>query len=162
MGTRAVNRRLSGQPKNISKGISYAEAWRRVKAANAAGFHFEAVTICESILSDRLLSFVAWADPSSKLTERTSFGELIRRWREQAKELPELGGVDLGLAVDSWRDQRNKVVHGLAKSAPGTPTKELEAFLASAKEAALQGAALARAVCRWHQAELKRARSGIK
>lgn len=139
--------------------MSYAEAWRRIKAANNAGFHFEAVTICESIISDRLLSFVAGTEPepSSKLTVKTPFGELIKRWRTQTKELPELHGVDLGYAVDQWRNQRNKIVHGLAKSAPGTPPEDLDAFLTQAKETAMRGAALARAVCRWHQARLKRA-----
>jgi hypothetical protein len=162
MRTRNVDQLASSKTKNTSKGMSYAEAWRRIKAANNAGFHFEAVTICESIISDRLLSFVAGTGSPSSLTERMPFSRLISEWRKRAGPLPQVNGIDLGQAVDQWRGQRNVIVHGLAKSPPGTPTEDLEAFLLRAREAAMQGAALARVVSRWHQVELKRAGPGMK
>jgi len=43
---------------NIRKYLSYKEAYSRMDKAIKNGFYFEAITIQESILSDRLLSFV--------------------------------------------------------------------------------------------------------
>ncbi len=43
---------------NVAKYLSYREAWARIKLARRQGFFLEAVTIDESIISDRLLSFL--------------------------------------------------------------------------------------------------------
>lgn len=52
-----------------AKFLSYAEAWARIRAVRKHGFFLEAVTIQESIISDRLSSFVVkncGEDPTSK------------------------------------------------------------------------------------------------
>ncbi len=162
MGTSNVDQRASSKTKNTSKGMSYAEAWRRIKAASNAGFHFEAVTICESIISDRLLSYVAATNAANTFNVRTSFKSLIEKWRKSASPLPMFDGVDLGNAVDCWRDNRNRVVHNLMKSEPGTPTEDVLTFLVRAELTAIRGARLARAVSNWHRDELRRARGIVK
>ena len=139
---------------NTAKYLSYQEAWRRIKAANEAGFHFETVTLCESIISDRLLSYIRGINPSSKTGTRTHFAKLILEWRKCSAALPLYKGTDLGSAVDAWRDERNLVVHGLTKSEPGTATDELQPFLARAETTAAKGVELARAVSTWHKKQL--------
>jgi hypothetical protein len=144
---------------NQMKYLSYKEAWGRINIGIEAGFYFEAVTICESIISDRLYSYVKGVDPDSSIRARTAFSELIKKWRQLATLLPsdpEHG--DLGFAVDAWRKVRNEVVHGLVKSEPGTPTEDVGTFLERAEKAAKDGKALARKVDDWHKGELRRAR----
>jgi hypothetical protein len=140
---------------NRAKYLSYAEAWRRIKEAMDGGFYFEVVTLCESILSDRLLSYVQGVHPSSKITVKTPFAKLIKEWRAlAARKLPQHGERDLGAAVDDWRIERNTVVHGLTKSAPGAPTAAVLPFLQRAEQTAKDGVSLARAVSNWHKLQL--------
>lgn len=139
---------------NSSKYLSYKEAWRRIDSSMESGTYFEAVTLCESIIADRLLSYVLGCDPTSKVNIHTNFSNLIAAWRKLAGKLPAISGVDLGAAVDSWRKERNTIVHGLTKSMPGTPTDTLEPFMARAESAARDGAILARALSNWHRKQL--------
>ena len=46
---------------NAAEYFSYAEAWVRIREARGSGFHLEAVTLQESIIADRLLSFLVCA-----------------------------------------------------------------------------------------------------
>lgn len=145
-------------PSNKLKYLSYAEAWRRIAAGNKQGFYFEAVALCESILSDRLLSYLNAKSPNSKFDCRTRFAKLISEWRKTAPAASlQFGEEDLGEAVDAWRNARNDVIHGLTKSPPGTPTSELAPFLERAQETAKRGALLARAVSNWHRSQATKA-----
>jgi len=144
---------------NQAKYLSYREAWQRINAAIEAEFYFEAVTISESILSDRLLSYVIGIDPNSRIKTSTNFAELIRAWRKLAGSLPaEPSYQDLGEAVDEWRKDRNAIVHGLVKSDPGTPTENVGSFLQRAKKTAEDGKRLARMVSDWHKKKLSESR----
>lgn len=141
---------------NPNKGKSHQEAWRRIAIATTEGYYFEVVAICESIISDRLLSYVLGVDQTCKFKETTNFGSLIDKWRDLSSGiLPPHGSVDLGEAVDTWRKERNSVIHGLAKSLPGTPTEPVPAFINKAKSTAEDGVKLAKAVKKWHEAQLK-------
>lgn len=143
---------------NGAKYLSYKEAWRRIKIATEQGFYFEAVTLCESIIADRLLSYVRGVDPASKASLQTPLANLISQWRKLASgRLPSHGDSDLGSAVDAWREERNAVVHSLAKSAPGTATVPVQPFLTRAEQAAKTGAVLARAVSSWQTQQLRSA-----
>ncbi|MEZ5436377.1 MAG: hypothetical protein R3E67_07680 [Pseudomonadales bacterium] len=142
--------------KNTNKYLSYTAAWARIKQANEQGFHFEAVTICESIISDRLLSYLAGTKPGYKPKKKTSFGKLIAEWGKSdpaGLPAPDKDGLSLPEAVDLWRGERNKVVHGLVKSEPESQRK-MQDFLALAEKTAKEGASLARKVCDWHKAQL--------
>lgn len=143
---------------NPAKGMSYAEAWRRIKAAREGGHHFEAVTICESILSDRLLSYVAGVKPATKLHTHSPFSKLIAEWRALAGQQLVDGAADLGKEVDAWRVARNVIVHGLVKAAPGAATEPVDSFLERAAEAAREGERLARKVSDWHRKQLAQAK----
>jgi len=67
---------------------------------------------------------------------------------------------DLPAAVDVWRKKRNDVVHGFVKSNPGTSTECVKSVLDRAKDAAVEGCSLARAVCAWHKQQLAAAKRG--
>jgi hypothetical protein len=43
---------------NVVKYLSYREAWTRIKQAQEQGFYLEAVTLEESIITDRLISYL--------------------------------------------------------------------------------------------------------
>jgi len=143
---------------NTAKYLSYRAAWKRINAAIESGFYFEAVTISESIICDRLLSFVLGVDPNCGVGATTSFAELIKKWRKLAHPLPADSQYgDLGAAVDAWRKDRNAIVHGLVKSNPGQPTESVSAFLIRAEDTAKRGKTLARRVSDWHKSALRSA-----
>lgn len=149
----------SGEP-NTTKYESYAEAWRRMKAAMDAGFCLEAIAIQESIIFDRLRSFVEHVG-DIEIKDKAPYSTLIiqleavlnkdarkdRRWNND-KELIE--------RLKKWGDRRNRAVHRIVRSKPGTATQPIDEFLAKAQETAEQGAKLAREVSSWFREQKKR------
>jgi hypothetical protein len=149
----------SGEP-NTTKYESYAEAWRRIKAATEAGFYLEAIAIQESMIFDRLRSFVEHFS-DIEIMDKTPYSTLIlhleavlnkdakkeRRWNND-KELIE--------RLKKWGDRRNRAVHRIVRSKPGTPTQPIDEFLIKAQETAEQGAKLAREVSEWFRDQKKR------
>ncbi len=142
--------------KNAAKYLSYKEAWRRINGAKDGGFFFEVVTICESIISDRLLSFVKGASEANDIGTHTKFSRLIRLWRETVQMQAQDNSIgELIERVDRWRIERNKMVHGFAKSLPGTATMPVDEFLAAAEKASHEGIVLAKRVSAWHRNQLR-------
>jgi hypothetical protein len=145
--------------KNMTKYWRHREAWRRIKSANENGYYFEAVTICESIIADRLLSYVLGVSPQSKPKDLRTFSNIIKKWRELTSARPndtlkQDDDRDLGKLVDDWRNKRNKVVHSLAKSDRSGKTMEIDKFLKLANETAREGENLAKAVKKWQKKRL--------
>jgi hypothetical protein len=145
--------------KNCFKYFSYREAWGRIRKAQGYGFYLEAVTLEESIMADRLLSFLVHAgviQPDVR-PEKYGFGELIRRWiKNVAEPIPTECFPDLRVALDEWRTRRNKIVHGMVKSAPNTKHEEVLNFLKEAQLVASQGNTIARDLTDWAR-KMKRA-----
>lgn len=145
---------------NTTKYESYVEAWRRIKAATEVGFYLEAIAIQESIIFDRLRSFVEHTS-GIEIKDKTPFSVLIaqletvlnkdakkeRRWNND-KELVE--------RLRKWGDRRNRAVHRIVRSKPGTPTQPIDEFLTKAQETAEQGSVLAREVSDWFREQKKR------
>ncbi|MBV8807335.1 MAG: hypothetical protein JO033_01560 [Acidobacteriaceae bacterium] len=108
---------------NANKYFSYREAWVRIKKAQGYGFYLEAVTLEESIIADRLVSFlvcVGEIEAGSQI-EKHNFAQLIQRWMKRVPEpIPIKYFPDLRSAIEEWRKHRNRVVHGMVKSAPGS------------------------------------------
>ena len=96
---------------NAAKYFSYREAWGRIRKSIAHGYHLEAVTLEESIMSDRLSSYlvrVGAVGPDAKL-ERESFAKLIKNWRSCVPEpISDAHYSDLQMAVDAWRSRRKQ------------------------------------------------------
>ncbi len=130
-----------------SKFFSYREAWTRIKLAQEHGFYFEAVTIQESIISDRLISYFRDLDI---ILKREFFGDLTAKWKEspaiQHKHIDNLQET-----VDLWRKNRNRIVHRIVKVEVDSEVYAIDNFLLSAQAVAEEGTVLARAVCDWHR-----------
>jgi len=157
--SQVTEQKISG---NSEKYESYREAWSRIKQAQENDFFLEAITIQESIISDRLISFLSRPGASNSFTkekeqERTkfiSFYSLIKHWRSEFKEGIKLSsGKNLIDEVDKWRDSRNAAIHAIVKSDPGEATQPIDSFLQEAKKVAEEGEKLAREVCSWHKRE---------
>ncbi len=140
---------------NAAKYFSYAEAWVRIRKARGSGFHLEAVTLQESIIADRLLSFLVCVGEikADYPIERCSFGQMIQLWRKRVPQpIPVQHFPDLCSAVDEWRKRRNRVVHGMVKSMPGAQHGDVIDFLKEVEFVAFQGEALAHTVSDWVKA----------
>ena len=124
-----------------------------------AGYYLESVALCESIISDRLISYIEGVNGKS-MDRPESFRGLIKKWVKASGSVSWGTCEDLPDAVDAWREKRNTVVHGLVKSKPGTPPQPVESFLDMAKKAAEEGCSLAKAVCAWHKKQLATAKRG--
>ncbi len=142
---------------NFLKYLSYREAWARIRQAQQQKFFLEAVTLEESIMTDRLICYLVITgaiEPAKELHQYPSFGQLITIWRQVHPQLISIRVKstdfnNLQQSVNDWRKRRNLVVHGMVKSHPGTATAYIMDFLEEAKLAAKEGELLARAVSHW-------------
>jgi len=109
------------------KHSSYALVFGWMKRALAHGFYLEAVTIAESVISDRLISQLCRLgalDPGVSV-EKHSLGRLMTIWESAVPEpIRDAHFEELQSAADTWRLRRNRVVHGIVKTAPGGATAE--------------------------------------
>ena len=74
---------------NAAKYFSYREAWTRIIKSQEQGFYLEAVTIEESIITDRLISYLVGIqaiERSENLQKYPNFARLINIWREKQPE----------------------------------------------------------------------------
>jgi hypothetical protein len=139
--------------KNTRKGKSYGLAFQRISLANGQGFYVEAAAIAESVIADRLESYLRGRDEilrSKKGETSLTLAGLIQLLNKHM-----IG--DEGFTVselDKFRHDRNKAVHEIARSYPGKPTMPVEQWINHARDAATAGAALARRVVDWHRRQL--------
>ena len=142
---------------NRSKYESYREAWQRIEASRQAGFFLEAIVIEESIIADRLVSYLSRPDSPNRVSKNKKgmwpgLGDLIAALQSEFPAGLSIGNIeDVANALNDWRQGRNTAVHAIVKSDPGTPTVEVQEFLMLAEKAAERGAILARAISSWHQ-----------
>lgn len=142
---------------NHAKFLSYKLAHERLKAAVESGYPLEAVAIAESLLTDRLLSFInfygAAFDP-----EKATLGGVAHKAAQICK-MPttrDLVGEDLATKAAMWAKDRNTVLHSIAKSGQGSgPKIEANAFVEHAQGVALRGLDLVKKVKSWHTGLLK-------
>ncbi|MGB5217309.1 MAG: hypothetical protein WBN66_03320 [Smithella sp.] len=135
-----------------AKYLTYKEAFTRINQAIDAHFFLEAITIEESIICDRMISYlhgkfgVAFSENDMK-SVKTLTGSLLKMWRKHAPEpIAFKNYLDLHKEIDEWREQRNYLLHSMTKSYPGKPTKNINDFLDDACIAAIRGKKLARAL----------------
>lgn len=112
----------------------------------------EAVTIEESIITDRLISYLTRVGVIEQIEEsghQPGFAQLIDQWRRHCPLENTPDGLNLQANVNRWRQQRNTVVHGIVKLSPGAPQNTIIQFVEEAKQTAEDGERLARAVDDW-------------
>ena len=146
---------------NRSKYNSYKEAWERIAASRYAGFFLEAIAIEESIIADRLSSYLSRPYNPNRISKNKKGWWPTLADLNDALEIEFPSGLSIGdiddvvSALKAWKNERNTAVHAIVKSDPGKPTIDVQEFRRLAEEAATQGARLARAISSWHQS-LKR------
>lgn len=144
---------------NVAKADSYREAKARIKSAKEHHFYIEATAIIESIISDRILSYLHGAH-DFPLKTKNGWDHSLNNLTEKVREYDELlndEGENVWNLIDTWRRKRNKVVHNLVRSDPGTPTLLVDDFLEKARESCETGEALANAVVNWNKRAKRRA-----
>ena len=139
---------------NKKKARRYAFALERTSKALDSGFYLEAITLCESMIADRLLSSLARRE--QRIVRRNKgLGWLIAEHingESLQKSATSKGKTeaDVFLALDRWREERNELLHGIAKCAPGDQLSNPPALMARAKGAAEEGIRLFRLLDNWH------------
>jgi hemerythrin len=120
-----------------------------MKKAIEGKFYLEAITIQESIITDRLLNFVI----RNKLIT-ISENELHRPIVFLNKLIQYTKGhfddENIFKELSEFRVSRNNCIHAMVKSYPGTPTQKVSDFQKLAKETSLSGRVLTRKVDAWH------------
>lgn len=157
--------------KNVKKFNSYSEAYKRIIGGIKKKYYFEAITIEESIITDRLISNLYGRKLLDKMTEENygsndfAFSIIINKWRDAQpkvgkKNIPQKVKSNefdnLIQAVDTFREMRNKCIHGFVKTFPGKPTSNVDNFIEFAELTAKLGYKLCRAVEKYHAAEKKK------
>jgi hypothetical protein len=148
---------------NTAKYLSYREAWAPIYQAHASGFYLEAVTIAESIIGDRMLSYLVRANVLESTSPKRwpSHADLVHLFRKMHPESISEGGIeDLLTALEDWGRARNHIVHEIVRLRPGQATRAIDEFLQEAELTAIRGAVIARALCSWTD-RMKRKRQPV-
>jgi len=120
-----------------------------MKKAIEGKFYLEAITIQESIITDRLLSFVIRKElintsDSKLLIRNISLNNLTKLSKEHFDD------DTLIIELDEFRFSRNNCIHAMVKSLPGNPTQKVSEFQKLARETSFSGRILTRKVDAWH------------
>lgn len=91
-----------------AKAILFREAYRRIDRAIAKGFHLEAIAIVESLICDRIESTI------SLVTTKESYPDTLGPLLSQIRKLSVFPD-ELIRELDSWRRDRNLVMHQMVK-----------------------------------------------
>jgi hypothetical protein len=108
---------------------------------------------------------VSCKKPKTVMRLLVTMKRVVRRWEAElnadGKRQPPRweSDSDLPKRILDWIDARNVVVHKMVRSRPGTPTMQIDQFLALAKSAAEGGAILCREVSDWHRRQKTRSSS---
>jgi hypothetical protein len=136
---------------NQAKYLSYKLAHARMKSALNAEFPLETIAIAESLMTDRLLSYVNYHgtdfDP-----DKTTLGKVAPKAAKICQENKDETGYSLTTQAKNWMQQRNEVLHSIAKSGQGKEPKiPANQFLEHALEVAKNGIVLVKAIQTWHK-----------
>lgn len=131
--------------KNMTKYESYKFAFDRIEEALDKNFPFEAIVLEESIITDRLQSFLEANNCKNNLTFAASIKVVLNLIEENDPHR------NLIKALDQWRDNRNKCVHGAVKSKNDRKIPEFhaDAILSEARKIATDGYELAKKIRTW-------------
>jgi hypothetical protein len=133
--------------KNMAKYNSYRWAMEQVNKGIAEGFFLEAITIEESILTDRLLLFYRQKGHNQKESYLT-LGRILA-FLKQNETLCKDNGIDFVDDLDQFWKNRNTCLHQIAKSEPGTATLDIEELTRLASTTAINGKLLVKEVGGW-------------
>jgi hypothetical protein len=99
--------------KQVGRYLRYKLAFDRLDEALEQGWLLEAISLEESIITDRLLSNLQTKGEAA--SSRQSLGNLIAQTKKALTGSGELIEGDVFHELDQWRDARNECVHGFCK-----------------------------------------------
>lgn len=145
---------------NQAKYQSWRLAHERMQTAIAAGFPLEAVAIAESLVTDRLLSFVNFYGAGFNADKTTLHPVAEKAARICQEATHDAQGKALALRAQAWAKDRNAVLHAIAKSAQGTgPQIAADAFVVHAQAVAQRGLVLVKDIKAWHGQQVRASRN---
>jgi hypothetical protein len=93
----------------------YGSAFSRIDEAIDEGYYLEAITLVESLISDRLESRLG--ELRGDATGFKPLGNLVRKMKSEETD-SELKNI-VSNKVDNWRDRRNTALHEMVKIEKG-------------------------------------------
>jgi hypothetical protein len=99
--------------KQIGRYLRYKLAFERLDEALSQGWLLEAISLEESIITDRLIAVLDVHGIEVSPTQ--SLSNLIAQAKRHTVGSGERVAGDLFDEIDQWRDQRNECVHGFCK-----------------------------------------------
>jgi hypothetical protein len=128
-----------------------------------------AIAVCESIIADRLQSYLKFKAPEifiekGKEKKFVATGKMVTECLKHfselkidvnSKKIGKVESINLFKDLQLWLSSRNEICHGFVKSKPGSPTKEISAFHKAAIQAAEEGFKLTKLVSKWHKQQLQ-------
>jgi len=145
-----------GEKGNQQKQLSYARSWGKIRKALGTQHYSEAINLEESIIRDRLLSYlcrVGKLDPSDPRVKHRSLHQLIKLWRNQVKgPISDRFYSDLQGETDEWRKRRNRI-HEAVVSLPGEEHGDHFAYESEIQQTAIDGERLAKSIQNWYRRE---------
>lgn len=150
--------------KNYAKGNAYALAHQLIKNSIEQGFPLQAITIEESILSDRLWSTLHVNEEKKAKVE--TLGKALSLWGPDCKKPSKNANLfdeemlKVKPRLDSWWKDRCAVLHGMVKSFQGeAPEIAAENFILHAAKVAKEGLALVKTVSAWSKKQIRYAKA---
>jgi len=124
---------------------TYKASISRINTSIENGYYLEAITLCESLIADRLESRLNFLTGSDKYSFKTlgKLQEGIGK-NETDKSLIDLVEFNKG-TLDLWREKRNNALHAMAKMEDGD-SREWEDKIAECKKIAEEGEVLRKLV----------------
>jgi len=128
-----------------------------------------AIAVCESIIADRLQSYLKFKAPEifiekGKEKKFVATGKMVTECLKHfpefkidvnSKNFGKVESINLFQDILTWLSSRNDICHGFVKTKPGTLTKEISAFHKDAIKAAEEGFKLTKLVSKWHKQQLQ-------
>ena len=99
--------------KQIGRYLRYRLAFERLDDALAEGWLLEAISLEESIITDRLLSILKAYKADAP--ERQGLRNLIVQTKKTITSNGSIADEDIFWELDQWRNDRNECVHGFCK-----------------------------------------------
>jgi hypothetical protein len=110
-----------------------------MKLALEYKFPLEAITIAESLITDRLLSHVNHHGADFK-PSKTTLTKTAEKSAKICRQLDDQEGFELSKSAAEWAGRRNEALHEIAKSGQGVgPKIRADDFLKSAVNTAESG-----------------------
>lgn len=124
----------------------YRVANERLKAAYEAGFYIECVSICESIISDRMEARLQFLTrKTTKLSPVLSLGYTLAAIKKPGLET-EADLIAVYEAVSVWAEDRNRVVHQFVKRTANDEVLSPEERIKDGMKTAQKGLVLMRKI----------------